>query len=155
MARGKLHLRLPANPQDRIPILSVPLDRIGILSYDWVFAMRHRVGFLLSLILALACQTAAAQDAGVDFFEKKVRPVLVEHCYRCHSHETKRPNPRGGLYLDSKAGLLEGGATGPAIVPGTPGESLLIKAVRHTAGELKMPKDGKLAPEIVADLEKW
>jgi Protein of unknown function (DUF1553)/Protein of unknown function (DUF1549)/Planctomycete cytochrome C len=117
--------------------------------------MRQLACCLLSLTLCLMGRTVAAQEVGTEFFEKKIRPVLIEHCYKCHSHQAKRPNPRGGLYLDSKAGMLEGGATGPAIVPGKPNESLLILAVRHTAGELKMPKNGKLAPEIVTDLEKW
>jgi hypothetical protein len=112
--------------------------------------MRHSVGFLLALVLAVP---AAAQDAGVAFFETKVRPVLVEQCYPCHSHAAKKR--RGGLYVDSKIGLLDGGDSGPAIVPGKPAGSLLIRAVRHTAGDLKMPPERKLAPETIADLEKW
>jgi hypothetical protein len=120
---------------------------------DKIQAMRHFACVLLSLCLCLATRAAAAQDADIEFFEKKIRPALVIHCYACHSHDAKKH--RGGLYLDSREGLLTGGASGPAIVPGKPGASLLIKAVRHTAGELKMPKDGKLAPEIVTDLVKW
>src|SRR5947207_1684050 len=96
---------------------------------------------------------AFAQDAAIEFFEKKVRPFLLQHCYSCHSSQANKQ--RGGLLLDSRAGLLEGGDTGPAIVPGKPADSLLIKAVKHTSAKLKMPRDGKLAPEAIADLERW
>jgi Protein of unknown function (DUF1553)/Protein of unknown function (DUF1549)/Planctomycete cytochrome C len=108
----------------------------------------------LTLLAVLVAATPVfAQDSGVDFFETKVRPVLVEHCYSCHSRQAKKQ--RGGLLLDSRAGLLEGGDNGPAIVPGKPAESLLIKAVKHTSDKLKMPRDGKLRPEVIADLERW
>lgn len=63
-----------------------------------------------------------ADDPGVEFFEKKVRPVLVEHCYSCHSKDAKKQ--RGGLLLDTKAGLRKGGVSGPALVPGKPKESI-------------------------------
>jgi hypothetical protein len=119
-----------------------------------ISSMRQCLRFLPGLCLTLVLSSAAAaQDAGVEFFEKRVRPVLVEHCYRCHSHEAKKH--RGNLYVDTRAGLLDGGETGPSIVPGKPAESLLIKAVRHAAGELKMPPDRKLPAEVIADLEKW
>jgi hypothetical protein len=108
---------------------------------------------VICLTLAPLAAPATAQEAGTDFFEMRIRPVLVEHCYACHSHQAKKH--RGGLYLDSKMGLLDGGDSGPALVPGKPAASLLIKAVRHTAGELKMPQDRKLPPEVIADLEKW
>jgi hypothetical protein len=107
---------------------------------------------ILALVGVLAPTMATAQDAGVEFFEKKVRPVLVEHCYSCHSRQTGKE--RGGLLLDSRDALRRGGDNGPTIVPGKPDESLLIKAVRHS-GKLKMPKQGKLTPEAIADLERW
>src|SRR5690349_14147865 len=70
--------------------------------------------------------TAADLDpAGVEFFEKKIRPVLAEHCYKCHSAQTKVS--KGGLQLDSRDGLRRGGETGPAVVPGKPADSLLVK----------------------------
>src|SRR5215475_1998681 len=90
-----------------------------------------------------ALQTAGAADPGVEFFEKKIRPILVEQCYACHSKDAKKQ--RGGLLLDTKAALRKGGKSGPAIVPGKPKDSLLIKAVRHLDPELKMPRDGKLS----------
>jgi hypothetical protein len=88
----------------------------------------------------------------LDFFEKKVRPLLAEHCSRCHGREGK---VKGGLRLDNRAGLLKGGESGPALVPGKPDESLLIKAVRYADPDLRMPPKGKLAAAAVADLERW
>src|SRR5438874_5760282 len=110
--------------------------------------------FPACLVLALAAAgSVRAQDAGVEFFEKKVRPVLVEHCYKCHSHQAIKH--RGGLYVDSRDGLRKGGDTAPAVVPGKPGQSLLLKAVEHAAGELKMPPApaDKLPAAVIADLE--
>ncbi|MGE4180038.1 MAG: DUF1553 domain-containing protein, partial [Limisphaerales bacterium] len=89
----------------------------------------------------------------IAFFESKVRPVLVEHCYECHSATGKKL--KGGLVLDSRAGIRKGGDTGPAITPGAPEASLLIQAIRHTDASLAMPPDGKLDPRIIADLEAW
>jgi hypothetical protein len=110
-----------------------------------------------ALIAALAVLAAAlpvrAADAGTGFFEKKVRPVLVQHCYRCHSTEANKH--KGGLELDSRDGLRIGGDSGPALVPGKPDESLLIKAVRYTDEGLRMPPKGRLPASVVADLEKW
>src|SRR6516164_8420851 len=81
-----------------------------------------------SLAMALAMDSTRAADkpdpAGVEFFEKKIRPVLIEQCYSCHSTEAKKQ--KGGLLLDSRAGLLKGGDTGPALVPGKPADSLII-----------------------------
>lgn len=94
-----------------------------------------------------------AVDPGLELFEKKIRPMLVEHCYKCHSNEARIP--KGGLLLDTREGLLKGGDTGPALVPGKPKESLLLKAMRYTEDELRMPPKGKLADELIADLEKW
>jgi len=86
----------------------------------------------------------------LEFFEKQVRPVLVEHCSDCHSGE----EPESDLDVDSLAGLLRGGIRGAAIVPGKPGESLLLSAVNH--GEiLKMPPKRKLQSRVIADLAKW
>ncbi len=96
----------------------------------------------------------ATDSAGIEFFEKKIRPILVENCYKCHSAEAEKL--KGGFLLDTKGGLLKGGDTGPAIVPGDAERSLLIKAVRYTDENLQMPpKNKKLSPEHVADLEAW
>jgi hypothetical protein len=88
----------------------------------------------------------------VEFFETKIRPVLAERCYKCHSAQAKKH--KGGLTLDTRAGLRKGGDSGPAIVPGQAAESLLLKALRH-GDDLKMPPDGKLPGAVVADFEAW
>src|SRR5690348_11415327 len=93
-------------------------------------------------IAAFLAAVAPAQgaDPGVEFFEAKVRPVLVEHYYKCHSAAAKKQ--QGGLHLDTRDDVRTGGDTGPAVVPGKPAESLLLTAVRQT-GDLKMPPKGK------------
>ena len=91
----------------------------------------------------------------MEFFEAKIRPVLAEHCYQCHS--VKSEKIKAGLLMDSRAGLLKGGESGPAVVPGKPDDSLLIKAVRHDqALDLSMPpKKPKLPDATIADLTTW
>ncbi|MBM3875800.1 MAG: DUF1553 domain-containing protein [Verrucomicrobia bacterium] len=96
---------------------------------------------------------AAPAPAGAAFFESKVRPLLVEHCFKCHSHDAEKI--KGGLVLDSRAGVLQGGDTGPAIVPGQPGQSLLIKAVSGADKDLQMPPKTKLASAEVETLRQW
>lgn len=105
-----------------------------------------------SLVLVRA---GAADAADAAFFEQKIRPVLVEHCYECHSEQAKKI--KGGLRLDSRAGWLAGGDGGTAaIVPGKPEESLLIRAVQHLEDDLAMPpKQPKLPDAIIADLVSW
>ena len=88
-----------------------------------------------------------------EFFEAKIRPVLVENCYQCHN---SAQNAEGGLALDHRDGILTGGASGPAIVPGHANQSLLIQAILHQRSDLRMPKDGpKLDKSVVADLMSW
>jgi hypothetical protein len=87
-----------------------------------------------------------------EFFERKIRPVLVEHCYECHSAGAKKI--KGGLVLDSRAGVQKGGDTGAAITPGDPEASLLVQAIRHTDPEMVMPKK-KLPAHVIADFETW
>src|SRR5262245_28667040 len=108
---------------------------------------------ILFLALALAADPARG-DPGVEFFEKKVRPVLVEHCYQCHSIEAGKKK-RGGLLLDSRERARKGGDTGPAVVPGKPAESLMLRAVRYTDDMFRMPPKGKLPDAVIADLEAW
>ena len=91
---------------------------------------------------------------GVEFFERKIRPLLANKCYQCHSRQSKKA--KGGLLLDSQEGLLKGGDSGPIFVAGDPDKSLLIKAVRYKDEDLRMPPDGKkLTGAQVADLEAW
>ncbi len=94
-----------------------------------------------------------ADDAGLEFFEKRIRPVLVQHCYECHASDAKKLG--GGLLLDSRDGVRTGGDSGVVIVPGKPDDSLLIKAIRYTDDSVKMPPKGKLPAAAIADLEEW
>ncbi|MCI0745142.1 MAG: DUF1553 domain-containing protein [Verrucomicrobia subdivision 3 bacterium] len=97
---------------------------------------------------------AAAEEAAVRLFKSAIQPLLAEHCHKCHSHSADKI--KGGLVLDSLSGLLTGGDSGPAIVPGEPEKSLLIRAVRYTDENLQMPPKGKkLAAEHVAALTEW
>jgi hypothetical protein len=101
-------------------------------------------------LFALVTLTAGAPPEADRFFENRVRPVLAEHCQRCHGPKKQE----GGLRLDRRAAVLKGGDSGPAAVPSKPKESRLLAAV-HRSGELKMPPDRKLPDAAVADLEKW
>jgi hypothetical protein len=95
---------------------------------------------------------AGAQTPGAEFFENKIRPVLVAHCYECHS--SKMTNPLGGLALDTRTGLMNGGDSGPAIVPGKPASSILFRSLQYNDVP-KMPPSGKLADSVVRDFEQW
>lgn len=87
---------------------------------------------------------------GIEFFEKHIRPILVQHCFECHGPE----KTKGGLRLDSRAGWSAGGDSGPAIIPGKPDDSLLIQAIRY-GGDYEMPPKGKLPAELIKKLEHW
>lgn len=106
-----------------------------------------------ALILSGERPRAAAAEppssAGLEFFEKKVRPLLVKNCYECHAAEKQQ----GNLRLDSREGWAQGGDSGPAIVPGAPDKSLLMEAVRYESYE--MPPSGKLKAEEIAVFEQW
>ena len=112
------------------------------------------MGFCIApaLLAAFGFAARAAGD-GAEFFEKKIRPILVEQCYECHSAKSKKV--RGGLRLDSRAGLLQGGDRGAAVTPGEPDKSLLIEAVGYKNIDVQMPKKGKLPDAAVADLTTW
>ena len=112
-----------------------------------------------SALAVLACLTlahvaAAAEDAipreQLEFFEAKIRPVFIEHCYQCHSAE--RGAAKGSLVLDSRNGWKSGGDSGPAISPEDPEGSLLLEALKYESYE--MPPKGKLPDEVIADFEK-
>jgi mono/diheme cytochrome c family protein len=117
--------------------------------------MQLRPSLAILILAALAGTTAtvsAAEADGIVFFESKVRPLLIEHCLECHATDTKQ---KGGLLLDSRAGWQTGGDNGPAIIPGDPEHSLLIKAVRHTDRDLLMPPKNKLSSAEIAALTQW
>ena len=118
--------------------------------------LRTTAGLTLALLAAPFAarggEPAAPDTAAVEFFEKRVRPVLVDNCYNCHSAST---NAKGGLRVDDRNGLLQGGNGGPAVVPGDPEKSLLLAAVRYADDDLKMPPKKRLSDEQVADLARW
>ena len=108
------------------------------------------VAGVLILRQASAADLTPAQS---DFFENKIRPVLAENCYKCHSAQAEKV--KGGLLLDTRDGVLKGGDSGPALVPGAPDKSLLIQAISYTDPDLQMPKDKKLPDDAIADLTAW
>lgn len=122
-------------------------------SSHWGFLFSHC--FAPLLLLLVGAGSAGAQAPGsAEFFEQKIRPVLVQHCYACHSADARdKKKLRGGLYLDVAAGLLTGGDTGPALVKGKAAESLLIKALKYDG--LEMPPSGKLPDTVIADFTAW
>ncbi|MFN9263475.1 MAG: c-type cytochrome domain-containing protein, partial [Acidobacteriota bacterium] len=103
----------------------------------------------IALLLLLACSAPAADLA---FFEKKIRPVLAERCWSCHSNTAKLAF--AGLKLDSKANLAKGSDAGPVIVPGDPASSRLYHALLYS-GPSKMPPTGKLPDAVLADFRQW
>lgn len=116
--------------------------------------MRQGAAFLLAIVALLSMTgMLKADEPGVEFFEKKIRPVLVRHCYQCHAADAKKIG--GELLLDSRDGVAKGGEGGVAVVPGKPDESLLIQAIRYGDEGLQMPPDGKLPAEVIADFEEW
>jgi len=103
--------------------------------------------------LAGAATRPIAVTDGAAFFTKDVQPILARRCLTCHSGRTGKP--QGGLALDSRSGLLRGGSSGPVVAPEKPGESLLLRAVRHAEGAPAMPPSGKLPESEIAVLVKW
>lgn len=108
---------------------------------------------LLSTLIALSRVAATEPMPGIDFFERKIRPLLVEHCYECHSEQTMEQ--QGGLLLDRESGWLEGGDTAKAVIPGEVESSLLIAAVRYDNDDLQMPPDEPLDDASIKLLEQW
>lgn len=105
-----------------------------------------------ALFFASGAVRAADEMSGAEFFEKRVRPILVERCYECHSEGKKT---KGGLRLDTRAGVLKGGKTGVVVVAGEPEKSLLVEAVRWGNPDLQMPPKEKLSAGQIADLVAW
>ncbi len=107
----------------------------------------------LAVLVASAVTAGEPTREQVEFFEAKVRPVLVARCYSCHSDAQKKT--KGGLVVDSLAGLLAGGDGGPALVPGDPDASRVVEAVRYVTEELRMPPKGKLPDAEIEALAAW
>ena len=110
--------------------------------------------WIVGLIVSVCSSTPLfAQTTDIEFFEARIRPVLVQKCYGCHN--SKMPAPKAELVLDSKEGLLKGGTSGPAIVPGKPAESRLLKVLSYSDPLAQMPPAGKLPDAVLADFEQW
>jgi hypothetical protein len=116
--------------------------------------MNFRQTLLLTVVVLATRLVAFGNDAAVgdiEFFEKRIRPVLIRHCYECHSAASA--DVKSGLRLDSRDFIRKGGESGPSVVPGNTKESLLLEAIRHESFE--MPPDLKLPEKVIADFEKW
>ena len=108
----------------------------------------------LTLFAAQSALAAKPSAEGIAFFEKKIRPVVVQHCYKCHSAAAQKAKKlEGKLLLDTRDGVLKGGESGKIIVPGDPKKSVLVDAIKH--GDLEMPPKSKLPAQVIADFEKW
>ncbi|MDQ3621971.1 MAG: PSD1 and planctomycete cytochrome C domain-containing protein [Verrucomicrobiota bacterium] len=103
--------------------------------------------------IAPAAQTPKFSSGQVEFFEKRIRPVLAEQCAKCHSAQAEKI--KGGFVIDSRAQLLKGGDSGPALVEGQPDKSLLIEAIRYANEDLQMPPKHRLTEQQVRDFEEW
>ncbi|MFG0288353.1 MAG: PSD1 and planctomycete cytochrome C domain-containing protein [Rhodopirellula sp. JB044] len=117
------------------------------------WASRIACVFAVLLIFCDLPEVHSQTRAEIDFFETKIRPQLVTHCYECHSDDAGKA--RGGLKLDSKQSVLLGGDSGPAVVPRSLATSLLYKSILYTGDDYQMPPKGKLPPSVIADFRKW
>lgn len=102
--------------------------------------------------MGIASPSADDAAEGIAFFEKRIRPLLIKHCFKCHSSEGK---VKGGLNLETRESARAGGESGAAIMPGSLENSLLIEVVRYKNADLHMPPKGKLSDQAIADLERW
>lgn len=109
--------------------------------------------FLRSAGAVLLLSSMAVADSREEFFEKRIRPVLVEYCYECHA--TNADDIMGGLVLDSAEGWRSGGDSGSAIMPGQPDESLLLEAISYANRDLEMPPDNALPKNVIDDFRRW
>ena len=123
----------------------------------------HNLSASMAFVAAALCPLAMAAEPlpplapeHTAFVESQIRPVLAEHCYGCHSAQAQEKGKlKAGLFVDSRQGLMSGGETGPALMPGKPLESLLLKVIRHEIKDAEMPPKGKLPASVIADLTKW
>jgi len=121
-----------------------------------MFSIRSALSVAWVILLVSVGNCAAqsvSENTGHDFFESKIRPMLIKHCYECHSDDAGKA--RGGLKVDSAAALRQGGDNGPAIVPGNPSSSLLFQAVLYSDESKQMPPEGKLPNSAIEDLRQW
>ena len=128
-------------------------ENLGFCGSAWLWANFKR-GCLVAFAFCFQCSLLSAQfsDSDVEFFENKIRPILVDHCYQCHSPGGE--SLEAGFNLATRKSLIAGGDTGPAIVPGDSKASLLIDAVNYR-GFYEMPPNSKLPAEKIRLLEQW
>ncbi len=124
---------------------------LGKNLYFPTFAISYLLFLALSILSPGISWSQSSTPAQIEFFEKKIRPILVDQCFTCHSGKTAMSN----LLLDSRSALLKGGARGTSIISGSPEKSLLISAVQYTHPPLQMPPSGKLSAEQIAALTEW
>ena len=105
------------------------------------------------ILLAISFQAKSASREEINFFETKIRPILVQNCYKCHSKDSEKV--KGGLLLDNAANTQKGGDSGPAVVPNDLDKSLLYKSIAYKDKDLQMPPSGKLSESVIKDFETW
>jgi hypothetical protein len=116
-------------------------------------ALTYRLRFVLLFIVSISTPAATLPPDQIEFFESRIRPILAQDCYECHSTATKQ---KGGLNLDHRGAWQTGSDSGPVIIPGKPEESTLIQAIRHQDEDIAMPKSGaKLDDSIIQDFVQW
>jgi mono/diheme cytochrome c family protein len=133
--------------------LQTQINRTNLICGKCLFAGMFALvtGRLTIVLLLLAAWTAGADTATEQLFADKVKPLLDSRCVSCHGPD----KVKGGLRMDSRAGLLKGGDSGPALVPGNPSDSLLLQAVMHSKKDLEMPPKEKLTTNDIAVLRRW
>lgn len=109
--------------------------------------------FTLNFYCLWTCGAFAQTPSGIDFFEDKIRPILVNQCYECHSKDSGKT--KGGLKVDTQDALRKGGESGPAIIAGSPEKSLLFQAILYSNPDMEMPPKGKLPAAVVEDFKRW
>src|SRR5713101_1851953 len=122
--------------------------RLGLMVF-----VASLVGEAVALAQETSAEEAAVSKADIDFFEKRVRPVLIQRCFECHS--AKAEKLKGGLLLDSRETILSGGDSGPAAIAGDIEKSLIVQAIRYDNENVQMPPSGKLPESEIAVLTEW
>ena len=133
------------------PLVAFPPSHLGSLPCFDLLCLPAFAESLLHWRLDLVPIRSAIGSEQEDFFERKIRPVLVEHCYECHAGDAELI--QGGLRLDDPDSMLRGGDSGAAVMPGEPDKSLLLAAIRYDG--LEMPPEGPLGDHVVQDFETW
>ncbi|MFT5524459.1 MAG: mono/diheme cytochrome c family protein, partial [Pirellulaceae bacterium] len=134
-----------------VALITVALNTVALITVALL-----TVALMAATVWTSPLLAADPDPAAVEFFEKKIRPVLAERCYQCHSTAAREKKKlKGGLLLDTRTGLTAGGETGLAIIPGQPAKSLLLMALRGEGDASQMPPKGKLSDAVIADFEKW